>query len=127
MCLVERTTFACPTETTPVTALLAVATVNDAAALCDDLADGPPDEIHAVHVFAPDADPTARRDGEEALNVVRSRLGARTTVRLHRPEGRVVDEVAAVADEVGAGEVLVGSDGARAQALRDRGLSVVVA
>ncbi len=107
------------------TTLLAVETVNDAAALCDDLADGPPDEVHAVHVFAPDTDPTARRDGEEALNVVRSRLGARATVRLHRPEGNVVDRVAAVADEVDADEVLVGDDGARARALRDRGLSVV--
>lgn len=126
MCLVERTTFVCSTGTHPVTTLLAVATVNDAAALCDHLAEETTDPVHAVHVFAPGADPTARRDGEEALNVVRSRLGARATVRLHRPEGGVVDGVAAVADDVGATEVLVGRDGATARALRDRGVDVGV-
>lgn len=122
MCLVERTTFVCATVST----LLAVATVNDAAALCDHLGDRDLTTLHAVHAFAPDADPTARRDGEEALNVVRSRLGARATVRLHRPEGDVVDGVAAVADDVGATEVLVGGDGATARALRDRGVDIGV-
>lgn len=108
------------------TTLLAVETVNDAASLCDGLADRDLSTLHAVHVFAPDADPTARRDGAEALNVVRSRLGARATVRLHRPEDDVVDGIAAVANEAGADEVLVASDGPTAQALRERGLSVVV-
>jgi hypothetical protein len=126
MCLVERTTFVCPAEGVRVPPLLAVATVNDAAALCDHL-DDVPSVVHAVHAFAPGADGVERRDGEEALNVVRSRLGARATVRLHRPEGAVVEGVAAVASEVGAGEVLVGADGATARALRERGLEVVVA
>lgn len=125
MCLVERTTFVCATEKTLVTPLLAVSDVNDAASCCDHLASVDLETVHAVHAFSPDADPVARRDGEEALNVVRSRLGARATVRLHRPEGDVAEEVATVADEVGTDEVLVGRDGATARALQERGLSVV--
>jgi hypothetical protein len=109
-----------------VTPLLAVDDLHTAALLCDRLADRDPDAVHAVHVFAPDADPTARRDGEEALNVVRSRLGARATVTLHRPEGERVESVADVVETTGASGVLVGSDGETARALRERGLSVVV-
>lgn len=105
--------------------LLAVDDLNTAALLCDHLADRDPDAVHAVHAFAPDAGSTARRDGEEALNVVRSRLGARASVTLYRPEGDVAPVVASLAAETGASEVLVGRDGETARALRDRGLSVV--
>jgi hypothetical protein len=126
MGLVEQTTFVCASEQAPVTPLLAVSNVNDAADCCDHLADRDLDHLYAVHVFAPEADPTARRDGEEALNVVRSRLSARATVQLHRPEGEVVAEVSALAAEVDADEVLVGRDSATARALRDRDLPVVV-
>jgi hypothetical protein len=96
--------------------LLAVSGVDDAARLCDRLGHPASGEVHAVHVFPPDAGPTARRDGGEALNVVRSRLGARATVRLHRPEG----------EAVGATEAVVGAGGSLAAALRERGLSVTV-
>jgi hypothetical protein len=91
-----------------VTPLLPVADVTDAARLCDALVDADPGTVHAVHVFAPDAGETARRDGEEALNVVRSRLGARATVRLHRREGDPATVVPTVAAAVGADTVLVG-------------------
>ena len=105
--------------------LLAVDDLNTAALLCDHLADRDLDAVHAVHVFAPDAGPTDRRDGEEALNVVRSRLGASASVTLHRPEGVVATAVVSLATETDVSEVLVGHDGETAQALRDRGLSVV--
>lgn len=102
------------------TPLLAVDDVDTAAALCDALAD-PPGTVHAVHVFPPDAPPGSdrRRDGEEALNVVRSRLSARATVRLHRREGDPAAAVPDVADGVGADSVLVGAGGL-VDALRDR-------
>lgn len=101
------------------TPLLAVDDVDTAAALCDGLAD-PPETVHAVHVFPPEAPPGSdrRRDGEEALNVVRSRLSTRATVRLHRREGDPATVVPDVADEVGAGSVLLGAGGL-VDALRD--------
>lgn len=103
------------------TPLLAVDDVDTAAALCDALADDPVETVHAVHVFPPDAPPGSdrRRDGEEALNVVRSRLSARAAVRLHRREGDPATVVPGVADDVAADEVLVGAGGL-ADALGER-------
>lgn len=98
------------------TPLLAVDDVDTAALLCDDLAVEECETVHAVHAFAPDATSVARRDGEEALNVVRSRLGARATVRLHRPEGDPVAAVTRMAAETGADVVVVGT-GALAEAV----------
>jgi nucleotide-binding universal stress UspA family protein len=103
-----------------VTPLLAVDDVDTAATLCDAIADDLPESVHAVHVFPPDAPRGSdrRRDGEEALNVVRSRLSARATVRLHRREGDPATVVPDVADEVDADSVLVGAGG-RVDTLRD--------
>lgn len=59
---------------------------------------------------APSGDPTADRDGAEALNVLRVRL-ATLDVRTERREGEPVEEVLAAADDHDADEVVVGQRG----------------
>jgi nucleotide-binding universal stress UspA family protein len=86
-------------------------TVDTSAALCDYL-DGrltPEDTVHAVNSLwgGKRTDAEAVRDGEDALNVVRSRLGARATVETHQfvrandPDEDLLAHAAAVdADEL---------------------------
>jgi len=116
---------ATPTVTTYV---LATDTVETSAALCDYLdgriAEG--DAVHAVNSLrgGDDTSSTDVRDGEDACNAVRSRLGATATVETHQfvrgndPQEDVLDHADAVdADEVvfgvrersPAGKVLFGS------------------
>ena len=89
-------------------------TVDTSAALCDYL-DGrvdPVDTIHAVSSLPGGdwTDATDARDGEDAINVVRSRLGARATVETHQfvrgnaPHEDLLDH----ADAVDADELVIG-------------------
>ncbi|AXG07643.1 universal stress protein [Haloplanus rubicundus] len=89
-------------------------TVDTSAALCDYL-DGrvdAADTIHAVNSLpgGERTDATDVRDGEDAINVVRSRLGARATVETHQfVRGNASHEdLLAHADEVAADELVIG-------------------
>ncbi|RDI72429.1 universal stress protein [Halopelagius longus] len=70
------------------TYVLGTNSVDRSAKLCDYLADrvADGDTVHAVnsHVGGDRTDAEAMRDGEDALNVVRSRLGAFCTVETHQ-------------------------------------------
>jgi hypothetical protein len=93
---------------------LAVADVDDAARLCDYLDRRSPAAVCAVHAVPPDAGREVERDGEDALNLVRSRL-AGVDVRLRRETGNPAPAVARAAATAGATEVVVGrGDTARA-------------
>ncbi|MFB6101142.1 MAG: universal stress protein [Haloplanus sp.] len=93
------------------TYVLGTDTVDTSAALCDYL-DGrvvPEDTIHAINSLrgGDRTDATAVRDGEDALNVVESRMGATATVETHQfvrgndPEEDILEHAAAVdADEL---------------------------
>jgi nucleotide-binding universal stress UspA family protein len=94
--------------------VLGTNSVHVSAALCDYLVDrvGPDDEVHAVNSQrgGDETDADDVRDGEDALNAVRSRLGETTTVETRqfvRGNGPAED-VLAYADEVDADEVVLG-------------------
>jgi nucleotide-binding universal stress UspA family protein len=99
------------------TYVVGVRDVDGTAVLCDYLnaADrlGPDDTVAAVnsHVGGDDTDAEAIRDGEDALNLIRSRLAAtgatvetRQFVRGNRPH----EDILAHADEVEADELVIG-------------------
>lgn len=88
--------------------LVAVATVRDAAAICDYLETrlGPDDAVTAVTVHDPDA-ATPDSDRREALNVVRVRL-AGTAVETVERDGEVGSELASVLAERDPDKVLAG-------------------
>jgi len=96
------------------TYVLGTDTVDTSAALCDYL-DGrldPEDTVHAVNSLwgGSRTDAETARDGEDAVNVVRSRLGARATVETHQfVRGNDPDEdLLAHAEAVDADELVVG-------------------
>jgi nucleotide-binding universal stress UspA family protein len=96
-----------------VTFVVGTDTVDASAALCDYL-DGrvaAEDTIHAVNSLrgGDRTDATAVRDGEDALNVIASRLGALTTVECHQfvRDNDPVEDLLSAADEVGADELVV--------------------
>jgi nucleotide-binding universal stress UspA family protein len=89
-------------------------TVDTSAALCDYL-DGrvdAADTVHAVNSLpgGDRTDATDVRDGEDAINVVRSRLGARATVETHQfvRDNAPHEDLLAHADEVDADELVIG-------------------
>lgn len=89
-------------------------TVDTSAALCDYL-DGrvdADDTIHAVNsLYGGDrTSATAVRDGEDAINVVQSRLGAVATVETHQfvRGNDPHEDLLAHADAVGADELVLG-------------------
>lgn len=88
--------------------LLAVATVDDAAALCDHLQGrvDAEDAVTAVTVHQPDA-ATPDRDRSEALNVARVRLATPSVETVER-RGDVAAELRAVLAERDVDEVVVG-------------------
>ena len=88
--------------------------VDTSARLCDYLIDrvGDGDEIHAVNSL-PGEDATDSRDvrdGEEALNVIFSRLGGVASVETHQlvRGNQPHEDVFGVASEVGADELVIG-------------------
>jgi nucleotide-binding universal stress UspA family protein len=96
------------------TFVLATDDVHTSAALCDyldgRLADG--DEVHAINSL-PGGDETGSdevRDGEDALNAVRSRLGARATLETHQLiRGNDVEtDVIEYVEQVDADELVIG-------------------
>ena len=105
------------------TFVVATGSVDASAALCDyldgRLADG--DAVHAVAWLPDGVGRTASRDAADALNGVRSRLGVRASVEIHRLGGGwdggegtadgVVEGLLALAAEVAADELVVGSGG----------------
>ncbi|MFB6194605.1 MAG: universal stress protein [Haloplanus sp.] len=96
------------------TYVLGTDTVDTSAALCDYLDDriDADDTIHAVNSLwgGDETDAETVRDGEDALNVVESRLGAVATVETHQfvrgndPE----DDLLTFADEIDADELVIG-------------------
>lgn len=94
--------------------LAVVATVNDAAAICDHLQETvtADDEVHVLTVHPPDAD-TPDADRREALNVARVRL-ALPTVETEERHGTVATEVATAYD-ADVDEVLVGREAGAAE------------
>jgi len=96
------------------TYVLGTDTVDTSAALCDYLDDrlDPEDTVHAVNSLRGGSrtDVESTRDGEDAINVVQSRLGARATVETHQfVRGNDPDEdLLAHAEAVNADELVVG-------------------
>lgn len=90
------------------THLVAVRTVNDAAALCDYLSNrvGPDDHVTAVTVHPPDAD-TPDSDRQEALNVVDVRLAAPEVETVER-RGDETEELLAEIEERDVETITVG-------------------
>ena len=89
-------------------------TVETSAALCDYL-DGrldADDTIHAVNSLpgGDRTDATDVRDGEDAINVVQSRLGAVATVEIHQfvRDNDPYEDLLAHADDVDADELDIG-------------------
>jgi nucleotide-binding universal stress UspA family protein len=88
--------------------------VDTSARLCDYLIDrvGPEDELHAVNSLPGEDETDSRdvRDGEEALNVIFSRLGGFTTVETRQlvRGNEPHEDVLGVAEEVDADELVVG-------------------
>jgi nucleotide-binding universal stress UspA family protein len=96
------------------TYVLATKDVDTSAALCDYLQTRVEagDAVHAVNSL-PGGDDTSSqdvRDGEEALNVVSSRLGATADVETHQfvRGNDPVDDVLDYADDVDADELVIG-------------------
>lgn len=92
------------------TVLVGVDSVHASARIADylgDRLDG--DAVHAAAPLPPDAGREATRDAEDALNGVRSRLGVVAAVETSRVEGEFVPGLLALADEVGADELVVAS------------------
>lgn len=91
--------------------LVAVATVDDAAAICDYLQDrvDADDGVIAVTVHPPDAS-TPDSDRSEALNVVRVRLGEPSVEAVER-RGDVAAELRAALTEHDVDEVVAGRSG----------------
>ncbi|MFD1634182.1 universal stress protein [Haloplanus ruber] len=96
------------------TYVLGTDTVETSAALCDYLDDRleSGDTVHAVNSLwgGSRTDAETARDGEDAVNVVRSRLGAQATVETHQfVRGNDPDEdLLAHADAVDADELVLG-------------------
>lgn len=96
------------------TYVLATDHVDTSAQLCDYLADrvSESDAVHAVHSLPGGEETDARdaRDGEEALAVVSSRLGAFATVETDQfvRGNDPYEDVLARADEVDADELVIG-------------------
>jgi nucleotide-binding universal stress UspA family protein len=96
------------------TYVLGTDTVDTSAALCDYLDDrlDPDDTVHALNSLwgGSRTDAETVRDGEDAINVVRSRLGARATVETHQFVRRndPDEDLLAHADAVNADELVLG-------------------
>lgn len=95
------TTYVVPTDS-----------VHTSAALCDYLVDrvGGDDAVHAIY-SQDDASASADRDGEDALNAVYARLGAVAAVETHVRGTTPAGDIRALAAEVDADEVVIGSGG----------------
>jgi nucleotide-binding universal stress UspA family protein len=94
--------------------VLGTNSVHHSAAIADylDGRAGPDDEIHAIN-SQQGGDATSAedvRDGEDALNAIRSRLGDATTVETHQfiRGNDPAEDVLSYADEVDADEVVIG-------------------
>ncbi|MFC6872845.1 MULTISPECIES: universal stress protein [Halobellus] len=96
------------------TYVLATNHVDTSARVCDYLVDrvSRSDTVHAVNSLpgGDDTDSQDVRDGEEALTVVSSRLGALTTVETHQfVRGKdPYEDILAKADDVDADELVIG-------------------
>jgi len=94
--------------------VLGTDTVDTSAALCDylDRRVAAGDTVHAVNSLpgGTETDATDVRDGEDAINVVASRLGAATTVETHQfvRGNDSAEDLLAHADDVDADELVVG-------------------
>jgi nucleotide-binding universal stress UspA family protein len=104
-----------PTRRSTVTTyVLGTDTVHTSATLCDYLDGrvGADDIVHAVNSLrgGDDTSAEAARDGEDAVNAVRSRLGATATVETHQfvRGNDPVDDLLAHADAVDADELVIG-------------------
>ena len=88
--------------------------VDTSARLCDYLIDriGADDELHAVNSLpgGEETDTQDIRDGEEALNVITSRLGGFTTVETRQlvRDNEPHEDVLQEAEEVDADELVIG-------------------
>jgi nucleotide-binding universal stress UspA family protein len=96
--------------------------IHTTAAICDYLVDrvGPDDTVTVIAVAPPD-DPTARRDGEEALNVAPVRLATvgdvETDLRTGTPAETLCEEAAAANVD----EIVVGTHSGDPEATRTLG------
>lgn len=96
--------------------------VHTTAAICDyfdERATGD-DTVTAIAVVPPD-DPTARRDGDEALNVVSVRLATVGDVATERRSGPPADTLAEAAKEFDVDEIVIGAHGGNPDATRELG------
>ena len=96
--------------------------VHTTAAICDYLderATGD-DTVTAIAVVPPD-DPTARRDGDEALNVAPVRLATVGNVATERRSGPTADRLAEAAREFDVDEIVIGAHGGDPDATRALG------
>ncbi|QLK26672.1 universal stress protein [Natrinema zhouii] len=96
--------------------------VHTAAAICDYL-DGraTADDTVTVIAVVPSDDPTARRDGDEALNVASVRLATVDDVATERRSGSPADTLAEVAAAIDADEIVIGAHGGDPDATRELG------
>ncbi len=96
------------------TFLVPTNSVHVSATLCDYLIDrvGTDDTVHAINSQVGSDDTTADdvRDGEDALNAVQSRLGAKTTVETHQfiRGNDPATDVLSYAEEIDADEIVIG-------------------
>jgi nucleotide-binding universal stress UspA family protein len=94
--------------------VLGTNSVHHSAAIADYLDDrvGPDDEVHAINSQQGGDTTSAEdvRDGEDALNAIRSRLGGLTTVETHQfvRGNDPFEDVLSYADEVDADEIVIG-------------------
>lgn len=92
--------------------VVATDSVHTSATLCDYLSDrlAERDTVYGIAVLNPSATPDGRRDAEDALNALRVRLSASTTVETDlRADGPPAETVRSVALDVDADELVVGT------------------
>ncbi|WP_226007238.1 universal stress protein [Natrinema salinisoli] len=96
--------------------------VHTTAAICDYLVDraGPDDTVTVIAVESPD-DPTARRDGEEALNVAPVRLATVGEVETELRTGTPAEALREAAAASDVDEIVIGTHSGDPDATRTLG------
>ncbi|QLG48409.1 universal stress protein [Natrinema halophilum] len=102
--------------------LVGTDSVHTTAAICDYLDDRatPDDTVTVISVTHSD-DRTARRDGEEALNVASVRLASVSRVETDTRSGTAADALLEAVRNVDADEVIIGAHSGDPDATRDLG------
>ena len=104
--------------------LVGTDSVHTTAAICDYLAHrATADDTVTVIAVVPSDDPTARRDGEEALNVASVRLAAADTVQTDLRSGDPAETLCEAADEFDVDEIVIGTHSGDPDATRALGSS----